>query len=156
MLAGAKGISYIFDPGQSLPMWDKADLIKCIEGSLILISNDYELELISAKTGLDKKKLLKKTGAVITTLGEFGSRVTRQDEEMEIPAAKLKDVIDPTGAGDAYRAGLLKGLAQGLAIKQCAEMGSACASFAVEAYGTQEHRFTMSAFNKRLAAIQRG
>lgn len=150
-----KGISYIFDPGQSLPMWDKADLVRCIEGSLILISNDYELELISAKTGLDKKKLLKKTGAVITTLGEFGSRVTTQDEEIDIPAARLKDVIDPTGAGDAYRAGLLKGLAQGLDIKQCAEMGSACASFAVEAYGTQEHHFTMSAFNKRLAAIQR-
>src|SRR3990172_5148579 len=150
----SKGIDYIFDPGQSLPMWNSADLIKCIDGSRITISNDYELDLTITKTGLDKKKLLKRTGAVITTLGEFGSRISTPDSEIEIPVARPKGVIDPTGAGDAYRAGLLKGLSQGLNIKQSAEMGSACASFAVETYGTQEYHFSQKDFKNRLTSIQ--
>jgi adenosine kinase len=149
-----RGIDYIFDPGQSLPAWEKAELIKCIEGSNILISNDYELELIVNKTGLDKKTLLKKSSTIITTLGEFGSRISTRDSEIEIPAAKPKEVKDPTGAGDAYRAGLIKGLVQNLDIKQSAEMGSVVASFAVECYGTQEHHFTLPEFEKRLATYR--
>ena len=147
-------IDYIFDPGQSLPMWDKAELIKCIDGSNILISNDYELELIVSKTGLDKKNLLQRTGAIITTLGEFGSRISAGRAEIEIPAAKPNEVKDPTGAGDAYRAGLIKGLVQNLDIKASAEMGTVCASYAVECYGTQEHHFSLAEFEKRLAAYR--
>ncbi|MDO8578771.1 MAG: carbohydrate kinase family protein [Dehalococcoidales bacterium] len=150
----SRGIDYIFDPGQSLPMWEKAELVKCIDGSNILISNDYELELIVSKTGLDKKTLLQRTGAIITTLGELGSRVSAGKSEIEIPAAKPNEVKDPTGAGDAYRAGLIKGLVQNLDIKQSAEMGSVCASFAVECYGTQEHHFSLPEFEKRLAAYR--
>ena len=146
----SKGIDYIFDPGQSLPMWSSSDLIKCIDGSKIMISNDYELELIINKTGLDKKKLLQQTNIIITTLGEFGSLVCTPDCEIDIPAAKPKEIVDPTGAGDAYRAGLIKGLIQNLNIKQSAEMGSVCASFAVECYGTQEYYFSLMDFEKRL------
>ena len=146
----SKGIDYIFDPGQSLPMWNSPDLIKCIDGSMITISNDYELELIISKTGLNKKQLLQRTAAIITTLGEFGSRVSTHDYEIDIPAIKPKEVVDPTGAGDAYRAGLIQGLVQNLSVKQSAEMGSACASFAIECYGTQEHYFTLTDFKKRL------
>lgn len=150
----SRGIDYIFDPGQSLPMWNSSDLAKCIDGSRILISNDYELELIISKTGLDKKELLRRTRTIITTLGEFGSRVCTPDSEVDIPCFKPKEVIDPTGAGDAYRAGLIKGLVQNLSITQCAEMGSACASFAVECYGTQEHYFTLTDFEKRLVTLR--
>ncbi|MFC2041626.1 carbohydrate kinase family protein [Chloroflexota bacterium] len=146
----AKGIDYIFDPGQSLPMWDSQDLIQCIEGSKIMVSNDYELELIISKTGLDKNKLLQRTNSIVTTLGELGSRVRTPDYEINIPAIKPKEVVDPTGAGDAYRAGLIKGLIQGRNIEQSAKMGSVCASFAIECYGTQEYYFSLTEFEERL------
>ncbi len=146
----SRGIDYIFDPGQSLPMWNAQELIRSIDGSRILISNDYELELVISKTGLNRKKLLEKTRTIITTLGEMGSRVCTPDREIDIPAAKAKEVLDPTGAGDAYRAGLIKGLTEGRGIEQCAVMGSVCASFAVECYGTQEYHFSLQEFRERL------
>ena len=148
----ARGIDYIFDPGQSLPMWDSQDLTQCIEGSKILISNDYELELVIDKTGLDKKELLQWTNSIIITLGELGSRVCTPDCEIDIPAIKPKKVVDPTGAGDAYRAGLIKGLIQCSNIEQSAKMGSVCASFAVECYGTQEYHFSLMEFEERLSS----
>ncbi|HEY56222.1 MAG TPA: carbohydrate kinase family protein [Dehalococcoidia bacterium] len=146
----SRGIDCIFDPGQSLPMWPRGDLTRCITGSKILISNDYELELIMTSTGLDREKLLQSTGIIITTLGELGSRVVTADGELVIPAARPRTVVDPTGAGDAYRAGLIKGLVQGKDIRDCAMMGSVCASFAVESYGTQEYRFSPDEFRERL------
>ena len=146
----SRGIDYIFDPGQSLPMWPGQDLIQVIEGSTILISNDYELELIISNTGLDRKQLLKRTKTIVSTLGEMGSRVLTPDTEIAIPAAKPRVVVDPTGAGDAYRAGLIKGLVQGKPIEQCAIMGSVCASFAVECYGTQDYHFSLEEFKERL------
>ncbi len=146
----ARGIDYIFDPGQSLPMWDGQDLAQCIDGSRIMVSNDYELELIIRKTGLDKNKLLQRTSSIITTLGEMGSRVSTPDCEINIPAVKPREVVDPTGAGDAYRAGLIKGLIQGKNLEQSAKMGSACASFAVECYGTQDYHFSLAEFEERL------
>ncbi len=115
-----------------------------------MISNDYELELICSKTGLDKPGLLQRTKTIITTLGELGSCVCTPDVTLNIPPVKAREVVDPTGAGDAYRAGLIKGLIQDLSIGRCAEMGSACASFAIEHYGTQEHSFNTEELNKRL------
>jgi adenosine kinase len=146
----ARGIDYIFDPGQSLPMWDRKELAQSIDGSKILISNDYELEMIISKTELDRKELLNRTGTIITTLGEKGSRVHTRDCDIAIPAVKSKEVVDPTGAGDAYRAGLIKGLIEGKEMAQCAMMGSVCASFAVEHYGTQEYSFGIDEFKERL------
>jgi adenosine kinase len=148
----ARCIDYIFDPGQSLPMWDSQNLTQCVEGSKILISNDYELELVMDKTGLDKKELLQLTNYIIVTLGELGSRVCTPDWEIDIPAIKPKQVLDPTGAGDAYRAGLIKGLIQCSNIEQSAKMGSVCASFAVECYGTQEYHFSLMEFEERLSS----
>ena len=145
----ARGIDYILDPGQSLPMWDKKDLIQSIEGCRILIVNDYELSLIISKTQLDKEALLKMAGTIITTLGELGSLISMRDREISVPAFKVNIVVDPTGAGDSYRGGLLSGLARGLDIEQCAWMGSVCSSFSIENYGTQEYSFTSEEFNKR-------
>jgi adenosine kinase len=146
----ARGIDYIFDPGQSLPMWDTKNLIQIIEGCRLLIVNDYELSLIIKKTGLNKEALLKMAGTIITTMGESGSQVSTQYNEIAIPAFKAKKVVDPTGAGDSYRGGLISGLAHGKDIEQSALMGSVCASFAVESYGTQEYSFTPEEFNERL------
>ncbi len=145
-----RGIDYIFDPGQSLPMWDAKDLLRSIEGCRILIVNDYELDLILNKTGLNKKELLRLSKAIVTTLGEHGSRISVPDGDICIPVVKACKVKDPTGAGDSYRGGLISGLIAGKQIEECARIGSVCASFAVECYGTQEYSFTAEEFNQRL------
>ncbi|HAJ27537.1 MAG TPA: carbohydrate kinase family protein [Syntrophus sp. (in: bacteria)] len=147
-----KGIYYIFDPGQSLPMWEAKELVQAIDGCAILIVNDYELDLIMSKTGLKKEALRKLARTIITTRGELGSQVSSEDGEIDIAPVKARRVEDPTGAGDSYRGGLISGIAQGKSIKQCAQMGSVCASFAVESYGTQEYSFTVDEFNERLNA----
>jgi adenosine kinase len=151
----ALGIDYIFDPGQSLPMLGAKDLIQAIEGCLILISNDYELDLIMSKTGLSKETLRRRTRTIIVTLGELGSKVFTPDGEISVSAVKPMRVEDPTGAGDSYRGGLISGLIRGKDIEQCARMGSVCASFAVECYGTQEYRFSAEEFNERLSGCSR-
>jgi adenosine kinase len=145
-----RGIDYIFDPGQSLPMWDATDLLQAIEGCRVLIVNDYELDLITHKTGLNKKELLGMAGTIITTLGEHGSLISTRDGETGVSVVRAKKVEDPTGAGDAYRGGLISGLVRGKTLEQSARMGSVCASFAVEWHGTQEYRFTPEEFNMRL------
>ena len=151
----ARGIDYIFDPGQSLPMLDGKDLIQTIEGCLILISNDYELDLIMSKTGLSKETLRRRARTIIVTLGELGSKVFTQEGEISVSAVKPLRVEDPTGAGDSYRGGLISGLIQRKDIEHCARMGSVCASFAVECYGTQEYRFSPEEFNERLNGCSR-
>ena len=148
-----KGIDYIFDPGQSLPMLDAKDLIQAIDGCRVLVCNDYEMELFMSKTDLDKGDLLERVRAVIVTMGELGSRVYTPDGETKIPAARPMQVVDPTGAGDAYRGGLLSGLVRGKDIEECARMGSACASFAVECYGTQCYAFTAQDFKDRMSTL---
>lgn len=149
-LCKARGIDYIFDPGQSIPMLQSEDLVQAIDGCRILISNDYELDLIMNKTGLRKEALLERTRTIIVTLGELGSQISTPNGEINIPAAKAKIVRDPTGAGDSYRGGVISGLARGKDIEESARMGSVCASFAVECYGTQEYTFSPEEFNERL------
>jgi adenosine kinase len=149
----AMGIDYIFDPGQALPVLDGEKLIRAIDGCRILMANDYEIELITTKTGLNKAALLKLARGVIVTQGEFGSLVSTLAEECHIPAVKPKQAVDPTGCGDAYRGGLLSGLVHGKSLQDSARMGSVCASFCVECYGTQDYRFSKEEFNQRLSGI---
>ncbi|MCX5717721.1 MAG: carbohydrate kinase family protein [Nitrospirae bacterium] len=144
-----KGIDYICDPGQSLTAWEKEPLIEWIEGSTMLISNDYELEMVMKITGMNKKELLHLTKTIITTLGEKGSLISTGESDIKIPPAKAGNVVDPTGAGDAFRAGLLKGIAMGKAIETGARMGAVAATYAIEKYGTQEHNYTYEEFNER-------
>ncbi len=145
-----RGFDYIFDPGQQLPMMEAGNLTQSIEGCRILIANDYELELIISKTGLKREALQKLANTIIVTQGEAGSLVSSLDEIIRIPAIKPKKAVDPTGAGDAYRGGLISGLVQGKNIKDCAMMGSVCASFCVECHGTQDYRFSKEEFDERL------
>ncbi len=144
-----KGIRYICDPGQSLTKWEGETLREWIAGSMILISNDYELEIIMKMTGLDKKELLGLAQTIITTLGENGSLISTSKQDVSVPAAGVQNVVDPTGAGDAYRAGLLKGLATGKDIETAARTGAVAAAYAIEKYGTQEHYFTYEDFVER-------
>ena len=150
LLCKARGIDYIFDPGQSLPMLEAKDLIQAIDGCLILISNDYEMDLIMSKTGKSKEFLLKLAKTIIVTRGELGSSIYTGKTETSIPAVKPRKVIDPTGAGDSFRGGLISGLVKGLSMEQCAKIGSTCASFCLEYYGTQEYHFSQELFNERL------
>jgi len=144
-----KRIPYICDPGQSLTQWDSDALRAWLDGSMLLISNDYELEMIMNMTGLDKKGLLKLTGTLITTIGEKGSLISNSQSDQHIPPAKVDSVVDPTGAGDGYRAGLLKGIVTGKDLETAAKMGAVVAAYAVEKYGTQEHQYTYEEFAGR-------
>jgi len=146
------GIDCICDPGQSLTAWNGKDLTEWIGGSSMLISNDYELELISKMTGKAKKELLGLTKTIITTLGEKGSLISTANGDIAVLPAKAGEVADPTGAGDAYRAGLLKGLVTGKDIETAAKIGAVAATYAIEKYGTQEHHFTLDAFRQRYKA----
>lgn len=144
-----KKIPYIFDPGQSIPSLSGKDMMEMITGAQMLISNDYELEMIKKGTGWSKDDILQSTEAIITTLGEHGSVITSSGHDVYIPAAKAASLHEPTGAGDAYRAGLIKGLVMQKELTEAAQMGSTCASYVVEKHGTQEHRFTMDEFWQR-------
>ena len=142
-------VPYIFDPGQSIPALRVEELREMATGALALIVNDYELEMFRQKTGLDETQVLKLTGMVITTRGEQGSVLLTTGGREEIPATPARQVLDPTGAGDAYRGGLLKGLALGLSWSLAARMGAVLASFAVEQQGTQEHLVEVGEFWER-------
>lgn len=143
------GIPFIFDPGQQIPAFSGEQLAEAFDGAEILITNDYELEMIMKATGLSKEEIVDKVAYLITTLGEKGSVVNCKGEETEIPVCPVKDVLDPTGAGDAYRSGLLKGLAMGKTVVEAAKLGAVCSAYAIELKGTQEHSFTMEEFTKR-------
>jgi len=144
-----RGIPYIFDPGQQIPAIPTDSLVEMLTGSRIFISNDYELEMIMRTTGMSRSDLLKRTGTIMTTLGDKGSLVCTSEGETAIPVAKAAQVLDPTGAGDAFRAGMIKGLTMGADLEICARMGAVAASFSVECRGTQCHSFTPEQFRQR-------
>lgn len=148
-----KNIRYIYDPGQQLPVLTKEDLLQSIEGSFALITNDYELDLVCQTTGLKHSDLLGRTLWLVTTQGSSGAHILGADgSENHVDPCFVEDVIDPTGAGDAHRGGLLFGLTHGLELPIAARLGSVSASFAVEKMGTQEHLFTKEEFKSRYEA----
>jgi adenosine kinase len=115
----------------------------------MLISNDYELEIIMKITGMNKTDLLSLTDSIVTTLGEKGSLISTSESDEHIPSIRVERVVDPTGAGDAYRAGLLKGIVAGKDMQTAARLGSVAAAYAIEKYGTQEHHFLYDDFLER-------
>ena len=145
-----KGVRYIYDPGQQIPILDKKDLLEAIEGSFALISNDYEINMICNTTGLSINELVGRTLWVVTTQGSKGACIHGADgTEDVIDPVQIDTVVDPTGAGDAHRGGILFGLANGLDLPTAARIGSVSASFCVEKLGTQEHYFTKAMVAKR-------
>jgi len=139
-----KGVPFIFDPGQQIAALTANDLRNGITGAKIFISNDYELALVLEKTGWSEKDILSSAEMIITTLGEKGSRIQTQEKVLDIPIVKIKEVVDPTGAGDAYRAGLIKGIIQNWPIETAGRFGGVMAAYAIEAHGPQEYRTTFS------------
>ena len=144
-------IPYIFDPGQMVSLFSKKDILACVEGCKMIIGNDYEMEIVSRKTGLKIDDLKKKIDIIVVTLGAKGSRIYSGSKKIKIPAVKGKRILDPTGAGDAYRAGFIKGLLLDLPLEQCGKLGAQASIYTVEIYGTQTHKYTPQEFSKRYA-----
>ena len=144
-----KKIPYMMDPGMQLPALDAQDLKSMINGATILIGNDYEIALLSSKIQIPISKLIENVKILITTLGEKGSTIQTKDETIQIAPGKPNEVLDPTGAGDAYRAGFLAGYMQDLSLQICGQMGSIASCFAIEKYGTTSHTFSKEEFDSR-------
>ncbi|WP_428559641.1 MAG: carbohydrate kinase family protein [Solidesulfovibrio sp. DCME] len=149
----AKGIPVMVDPGQNITAFSGEQLTEMLTGATYLISNDYELQLIENATKLTLAEIKARAGVVITTLGENGSLIRQGETETHIAPCPVAEVQDPTGAGDAYRAGFIKGLIMGKAPADAAKLGSVSAAYAVEKHGTQEHQFTWDDFLARYASV---
>jgi adenosine kinase len=143
------GIDFIFDPGQQCARMSGVELADGITGAAMLICNDYEFELIREKTGLDDEAVLRETRMLVVTRGEQGSTVFTADGRVDVPAVTPTQIVDPTGVGDAYRAGFIKGLAHDAPPAVCAELGSVAATFALEHLGGQSHAYTWAEFQRR-------
>lgn len=142
-------VPFVFDPAHQLPMMAGDDVTDSASGAWITIGNDYELELIQERTGRSMKGMLELSEMVVTTLGRNGSRITTRDGSVEIPAAQSGREVDPTGCGDAYRAGLVAGLLRGLSLPEAGRIASLAATYAVEHVGTIEHGYTREEFAAR-------
>ena len=143
------GIPFVYDPAHQLPHMSKEDLEAGCRGAWILIGNDYELELIMQRTGRDMDGLKELSEMVVTTLGRQGSRIDKGVESHTVAAAPARVENDPTGAGDAYRAGLVAGLLRGLDIPTAGAVASLAATYVVEQVGTIEHRYSGEEFSER-------
>jgi len=145
----SKKIPYVFDPGQQVSSLSGPQLRSAIDGSKVLIGNDYEINLISKKTGWKNKQLTSKTEFLVTTLGSKGSVIQTGGKIYKIPPAKPRNASDPTGAGDAYRAGFIKGLLEGWPMEKIGRFAGLVSVYTVELYGTQTHNFTREDLAKR-------
>jgi adenosine kinase len=147
------GIPYIYDPSQQIVRMDGATLRAGFEGADILIVNDYEFELLKDSTGMNDADIRDAvTRAVIVTQGEAGSTIWADGDEITVPVVPPAQILDPTGVGDAYRAGLIKGLALGLSWQIAGQIGALAATYVLETPGPQAHDYTLAVFGERYKA----
>jgi len=152
------GMPYIADPGQQIPLLSARELDFLIKNARVLIGNDYELALIMkalrlgsprlsyGEAGKNMEVIQRLVKVLVVTYGAQGSVICSNHRQIKIKAVSPRKIVDPTGAGDAYRAGFIKGIVSGWDLKKCGELASWLAKFPVEHYGTQEHRFKFSDF----------
>jgi adenosine kinase len=143
------GIRYIFDPGQQCARMSGDELKEGVIGATLVICNDYEYELLKQKTGMSESEILEQSDALIVTRGEDGSSVISRDGKADVEAVVPRRIVDPTGVGDAFRGGLLKGMALGLSYELSAQLGSVAATYALEHLGGQSHAYTFKEFMAR-------
>jgi adenosine kinase len=148
----AAGIPFIFDPGQGLPMFGAEELQRFLAQARWVTVNDYEWQLLQQKSRWGVSEIMQHVEALIVTRGAAGSVIYIRGEEIRIPTAPARSVVDPTGCGDAYRAGLIHGLLHGLDWRRTGHIASLMGSLKIESRGTQNHRFTRAEFAERLAA----
>jgi adenosine kinase len=147
----AAGIPFIFDPGQQLPMFSAEELTRFVSQAAWVTVNEYEWQVVQQRTGWSERELAQRVRALIVTRGAAGSSIHTRDGELVIPAAAVRAVVDPTGCGDAYRAGLIHGLLHGLDWPTTGHIASLMGAIKIESRGTQNHRFTRADFDARLA-----
>jgi len=143
------GTPFIFDPGQAMPLFDGEQLLRFVDQARWVTLNDYECRLLCDRTGLSAEAVAERVEALIVTRGAEGSWIHTGGERLEIPAASAEAVTDPTGCGDAYRAGLLYGLARGLDWAHTGRIAALMGALKVAHHGTQNHHFTLDEFRAR-------
>lgn len=146
--ATERGFHYFYDVGQQVSNVPDEDVSKGIAKASLLIVNDYEMGVVEKKTKLTQAQIVKNVPVVVITLGEKGSLIFDHGKKHEVSAVPVKKVVDPTGAGDAFRSGFLFGYVRDWPIVQCAKLGSIVATFAIAQHGTQEHHFTKADIEK--------
>ncbi|ROH89095.1 carbohydrate kinase family protein [Stagnimonas aquatica] len=143
------GIPFLFDPGQGLPMFGGDDLKRFIEQASYMAVNDYEAELVMARTGWSLEQIAERLDALIVTRGAKGAHIYAGDKTHEIPVAHAESLADPTGCGDAFRGGLLYGLERGMDWETAGRIGSLLGAYNIERPGTQNHYTTLEKFKLR-------
>jgi len=143
------GIPYLYDPGQQVVRSDPEEIKEGILGAESLFINDYEYELIQKHTGMTDQEIRDTVDYVVVTLGQNGSDVWVKDKNYHIPVVEEKERADPTGVGDAFRGGFLRGKLLGFDWQTCGQMGSLAATYCLEKRGTQNHRYTRVEFVQR-------
>ena len=148
----AAGIPYVLDPGQGLPLFSGDELVEMIDGAAVVTVNDYEAQLISERTGLSEDAIAKRVDAYVITLGGEGSRIRAGRDRIAIPVVRPTELVDPTGCGDAYRAGLLYGMAQGWDWQKSGRLASLLGAVKIASRGGQNHPVERDAVAARFAA----
>ena len=149
------GIPFLFDPGKQTPRLDSEQILAGLTGASVLIGNDYEFGMMAQKTGRSEAELIASAPLTVVTRGEQGSLIyTSQTngQGLHIPVAPIADVIDPTGAGDAYLGGLVFGLARQFPLEVTGRVAALAAAYAIEHRGGQEHTYTIADFAQRYTA----
>ena len=148
-----QGLRYLYDPGQAIAALTPEALKDGMNGAQVLFASDYELGMIMQKTGLSQEQILQLAPTIVVTFGGEGSNIISRDGQIKVAATPAKSLLDPTGAGDAYRAGFTKGMFWGLSVQSCGQLASCVAAYAVETYGTQTHKFTLAELAERYASV---
>jgi adenosine kinase len=148
----ALGTPFIFDPGQQMPMFNGAQLIEFIHQATYVTTNDYEIELLMERTGLTLEEIASRLQALIVTRGEQGSEIYTEGKRIDIPAVQADAVLDPTGCGDAYRAGLLFGLTNELGWETTGRLASLMGAVKIAHKGAQNHVLTAQEIGDRFEA----
>jgi adenosine kinase len=146
------GIPYVLDPGQGLPMFSGEDLLGMLEGARCLTVNDYEARMVEQKTGKPVQELAKRVGAVVVTRGADGADILMDGQQIHVPAVKPDSLVDPTGCGDAFRAGLLFGMAREWDWLRCGRLASLMGSIKIAHRGGQNHGGTREEIERRFSA----
>jgi adenosine kinase len=139
----------VFAPAQQIPSLPVETLTAGLDAAWMVVGNDYEIEMLRGRTGVGVEALRDRGAIVAVTRGGQGSEIHSADGTVEVPVARVDEVVDPTGAGDAYLAGLLAGLRRGLDLAAAGRMGSLAAAYAVEGRGPQAHHFSSEEFATR-------
>jgi adenosine kinase len=142
-------VAFIWDPGQQCARMTGDELAEGLAGAAVVICNDYEFELIRQKTGLDETGVLERAGALVITKGENGCTIIENGGSTDVAAVTPHRIVDPTGVGDAFRGGFLKGMAEKAPYEVCARLGSVAATYALEHLGGQSHAYSWQEFRSR-------